>query len=227
MSMLLSPRLRRIADYVPPGATVVDVGTDHAYVPIWLLQEGVSRRAYGTDVKAGPLERARLDAERYDVLDRLTLWLCDGLALCPPEAVDTVILAGMGGETMMGILERSPWALEKRLILQPQTKWPELRRYMAERGLAVLDASLADDAGRIYLIWLVGAGETAGECHVDQALLKKRDPLLKPWLQDRIKRCGKQLRGLELARQPDEAAIAGQRAELEELKRVYQEVLAW
>ena len=81
MSIALSPRLRRIAEYVPPGSTVVDVGTDHAYIPIWLLQEGRSERAYATDIKAGPLSRAEADAERYGVTERLTLLLCDGLAL--------------------------------------------------------------------------------------------------------------------------------------------------
>lgn len=227
MSIQLSPRLRRIAACVPQGSTVVDVGTDHAYIPIWLLQEGVSERAYATDIRPCPLERAREDAARHGVADRLTLWLCDGLALCPPEAVDTVILAGMGGETMRGILERAPWALEKRLVLQPQTKLSELRRWLAEQGLAVLDAALADDAGRIYLIWLVGAGEPDGETAVDAPLLRRRDPLLRPWLADRIKRTGKELHGLESARTPDEAALAARRRELSELNRILREVSAW
>jgi len=227
MSIQLSPRLRRIADYVPRGGTVVDVGTDHAYIPIWLLQEGISAHAYATDIRPGPLERARADAVRHGVAERLTLWLCDGLALCPPEAVDTVILAGMGGETMRGILERAPWAMEKRLILQPQTKLPELRRWLGERGLAVLDAALADDAGRIYLIWLLGAGQPEPEPAVDRVLLRKRDPLLRPWLAERIKRAGKELRGLASAQSPDEAALAARRRELEALNRIYREVSLW
>ena len=227
MSIQLSPRLRRIAAYVPQGSTVVDVGTDHAYIPIWLLQEGLSQRAYATDIRPGPLARAREDAQRHGVADRLSLWLCDGLALCPPEAVDTVILAGMGGETMRGILERAPWAMEKRLILQPQTKLPELRRWLAGQGLAVLDAALADDAGRIYLIWLLGAGEMDGEAAVDAPLLQKHDPLLRPWLAERIERTGKELRGLESARTPDEAALAARRRELSELNRILREGSAW
>ena len=227
MSIALSPRLRRIAEYVPPGSTVVDVGTDHAYIPIWLLQEGRSERAYATDIKAGPLSRAEADAERYGVTERLTLLLCDGLALCPPEAADTVILAGMGGETMMGILERSPWALGKRLILQPQTKWELLRVWLAEHGLAVLDASLAYDTGRIYLIWLVGPGRQDPAETVDHALLDKRDPLLKPWLEDRIKRCRKQLRGLESAREPDHEELEKNRRELSRLEEIYREVVQW
>ena len=227
MSIQLSPRLRRIAAFVPQGSTVVDVGTDHAYLPIWLLQEGLSERAYATDLRPGPLTRAREDARRCGVGERLTLWLCDGLALCPPEDVDTVILAGMGGETMRGILERAPWALEKRLILQPQTKLPELRRWLAARGLAVLDAALADDAGRIYLIWLLGAGEMDPEAAVDAPLLWRRDPLLRPWLAERIKRSGKELHGLEVARTPDAAAIAARRRELSELHRILREGSAW
>ena len=227
MSIHLSPRLQKIANYVLPGGCVVDVGTDHAYVPIWLLQEGICDKAWATDVKSGPLERARADALQCGVAEKLTLLLCDGLALCPPEVVDTVIVAGMGGETIQGILERSPWALEKRLILQAQTKQTELRAWLADQGLTVEDAALCDDAGRIYLIWLLGRGTEPDLGAVDRALLRKRDPLLRPWLEDRIKREMKQLRGLELARSRDETALLAQRRELEELKRLHQEVLTW
>ncbi|MBQ9412855.1 MAG: SAM-dependent methyltransferase [Oscillospiraceae bacterium] len=213
MEMRLSPRLQRIADYVEAGAVAVDVGTDHAYVPIWLLLSGVSERAYATDLRPGPLQNAREDAFRYGVADRLVLRLGDGLAPCAPEECDTVILAGMGGETVAGILERSPWALEKRLILQPQTRQDVLRRWLWEKGVAVQDASLAYDTGRIYLIWLAGRGEGEPETLVDRQLIEKRDPLLLPWLEERIKYTAKLLRGLTQARDPDREAIAARERE--------------
>ena len=102
--MQLSGRLRRIADFIQPGDRIIDVGTDHAYIPIWLLLQDPGATAVATDIRPGPLERARIDAEYYGVADRLRLLLCDGLALCRPEDADTVVLAGMGGETMAGIL---------------------------------------------------------------------------------------------------------------------------
>ena len=227
MSIRLSPRLKALADFVPAGAVPVDVGTDHAYLPVWLLQEGVCERAYATDLRRGPLARAREDAERYGVAERLTLYLCDGLALCPPEAVDTVLLAGMGGETILGILDRSPWALDKRLIIQAQTKLPELRAALSARGLAIQDAALADDAGRLYLVWLVGRGQGDPDTVVDTPLLTRRDPILKPWLAEQIKRASKQLHGLESARAVDVEAVAALRRELEHYRELQREVLKW
>ena len=227
MNLTLSPRLRLVASHVQRGAVAVDVGTDHAYVPIWLLQNGISAHAYASDNKPGPLRRAAADAERCGVGDKLTLWLCDGLALCPPEAVDTVILAGMGGETIIGILSDSPWALERRLILQPQSKIAELRRWLAERGRAVLDADLADDAGRLYLVWLVGPGQADGGAAVDAPLMEKRDALLRPWLEDALKRGRKNLRGMEQAREPDRTAIGALREQLALLEQAREEVLKW
>ena len=78
--MQLSKRLQRIADYVRPGDRIIDVGTDHAYIPIRLLLEDSAATAIATDIRPGPLERARLDAVRYGVVDRLELQQCDGLA---------------------------------------------------------------------------------------------------------------------------------------------------
>lgn len=227
MKLTLSPRLACIAGFVPQGSTAVDVGTDHAYIPIWLLQSGISERAYATDIKPGPLRNAETDAARAGVSDQLTLYLCDGLALCPPEAVDTVLLAGMGGETMMNILDAAPWALEKRLILQPQTKLCELRLWLRDHGLGVLDASLVHDAGRIYLVWLVGKAAMTGVGPVDPPLIEKRDPLLKAYTDEWIKRHLKQIQGLEIAKNGDSLLLARLKAELDELKRINREAAEW
>lgn len=225
--MQLSKRLKCIADYVLPGDRVIDVGTDHAYIPIWLLLNHIIEEATATDIRSGPLERARLDAERYGVSEALRLAQCDGLAACDPDSVDTVIIAGMGGETILGILSAAPWVREKRLILQPQTKQDELRCWLAGQGCAIRDASLCDDTGRIYLVWLVEAGEMPQFCGVDTALLNKRDELLRPYLDDQIKRLRKRLRGVEGAAAPDEEMISALRGRLAELEKIYHEVSTW
>ena len=227
MWIKLSGRLACIAGYVEQRSVPIDVGTDHAYIPIWLLQNGISPRAYASDSKAGPLRNAENDAARAGVLDRLTLYHCDGLALCAPASVDTVILAGMGGETMMGILDAAPWAWEKRLILQPQTKLYEFRRWLRERGLAVLDASLAYDTGRIYLVWLAGRGAMDADGPVDPALIEKRDPLLRPYVEEQIKRLRKRIQGLELARNSGSAELERLRTELETLRNIHEETTTW
>ncbi len=225
--MHLSKRLQRIADYIRPGDRIIDVGTDHAYIPIWLLLKDREAKAIATDIRPGPLERARIDAARYGVSDRLDFIECDGLTQCDPGWADTIIIAGMGGETIAGILEGAPWSRQKRLILQPQTKQNELRDYLADNGFSILDASLAFDNGRLYLIWLVGAGEMPPFRGVDSALLLHRDPLLKPYLEDQIKRLRRIARGVGSASDSDEALAAQLRERLAQLEEIYHEVITW
>ncbi len=225
--MLLSKRLQRIADYIRPGSRIIDVGTDHAYIPIWLLLNQIAVEATATDIRSGPLERARQDAERYGVADRLKLTQCDGLLPFRSDDADTIIIAGMGGETIAGILDASPWALQKRLILQPQTKQDELRTYLGAHACSIADASLVDDTGRIYLIWLVQPGTMPPFSGVDSALLSNRDPLLKPYLDDQIKRFRKRLFGASSAIKPDERLTTDLQTRLSQLESVYHEVIKW
>lgn len=225
MKLSLSERLFRVASYVEQGAVPVDVGTDHAYVPIYLLQNGVSPRAYATDSKPGPLKNAGFDAKKYGVEEKLVLYLCDGLALCDPECLDTVIIAGMGGETMIRILAQTSWALEKRLILQPQSKLRELRRYLASKGLSILDAVLAEDAGKLYEIWLAGKGSMDEDALIEPRLIEKRDPLLKPYLTELIRRQKKQICGLEASHQPDGEVLQHLNRELDTLEHFFQDAL--
>ena len=225
--MQLSNRLKRIADYVRPGDRLIDVGTDHAYIPIWLLQNHIVEAAVATDIRPGPLERARLDAERFGVSDRLTLCQCDGLSLCSPDTVDTIIIAGMGGETIIGILSEAPWTKQKRLILQPQTKQAELRSWLSDNGYAICDAALVYDTGRIYLVWLAEGGKMPPFPGVDNALINNHDRLLKPYLEDQIKRLRKRLRGVTLAAQPNEALAMTLKNELSQLETIYDEVSKW
>ena len=227
MKIKLSPRLQRIADYVLPGSTVIDVGTDHAYIPIWLLQNGISASAYATDIRTGPLQRAAKDAEDAGVSNRLTLLLCDGLSECPPDAVDTVIIAGMGGETMMGILSAAPWVLQKHLILQPQTKYFELRAFLAENCYAIRDASLVYDTGRIYRVWQIEAGENTEKGWVEAPLVEKKDPLLRPYLEDMVKRLRKQIQGQERAVNSDAALLTALHGELDEYLQLLEEAKTW
>jgi len=227
MKLNLSPRLQRIADYVRPGDTVIDVGTDHGYIPIWLLQNGISARAVATDLKSGPLANAAKDAEKHGVSERLTLLLCDGLATCTPDMGNTIIIAGMGGETIMGILAAAQWSIQKRLIFQPQTKLPELREWLRTHGYAIRDAALSYDAGRIYLVWLVEAGEMAKCPTVDPPLLEKRDPLLRPYAEDHIKHLRKQIQGMSGSARVEQSQVDALKAELNDYLDILKEAENW
>jgi len=225
--MQLSGRLRCIAGYIYPGERVIDVGTDHAYLPIWLLKNHVTDYCIATDLRAGPLERALADAKYFGVEDQLKLIQCDGLAGCEANEADTIVIAGMGGETMMGILAAAPWTKHKRLILQPQTKQSLLRCWLSENGYAIVDAALASDSGRIYIIWLVTEGHMQSRCCVEEALIEHRDPLLRPYLDERIKRQRKMLRGASLSNNPDTATIAEWREDLKTMESIRREAESW
>ena len=105
----LSPRLQSVAGLVPEGARLADVGTDHAYLPAWLILRGIIPGAIATDLRKGPLERARATAERYGLTDVMDFRLCNGLAGVSPDETDAVAIAGMGGETIAEILSAAPW----------------------------------------------------------------------------------------------------------------------
>ena len=153
----LSPRLQMVADFVPPCACAADIGTDHGYLPIWLLQNGVIRSAIAADIHAGPLANARQSAADYDLEEHFRFVLADGLRFPDAQAADVVTIAGVGGETICAILAAAPWLRQgKQLVLQPQSKVPEeIRRQTRARAgmthakqipateLAALDARLS------------------------------------------------------------------------------------
>ena len=132
----LQPRLQCLADLVPQGARLVDVGTDHGYLPVWLLQHGRMESAIASDINTLPLDHARATAAEYGVTACIDFRLCPGLAKIGSEECDTVAIAGMGGETIIGILKAAPWTRDgtHTLILQPQTKVDLLRRWLCESG---------------------------------------------------------------------------------------------
>ena len=123
----LTPRLQLLADWVRPGAKLADVGTDHAYLPVWLLLHHRVEHAIASDLRQGPLERARQTGRAWQVHD-LDLRLGDGLSGISPDEADTVVIAGMGGEHIAAILAAAPWTRDgcHTMLLQPMTRAQEL-----------------------------------------------------------------------------------------------------
>lgn len=222
MKICLSPRLREAAAFVSPGSVAVDVGADHAYLPIWLLQNGVCPHVYATENRPAPFHHAAMNARRFGVSDKLTLYQCDGLTQCPPAAVNTVMLCGMGGETILRILQNSPWALTKSLILQPQSKREVLLHWLEAQGVRLVDATLAQDRGHFYEVWLYARGK--GFPTPEARLLEKRDPLLRPWLEARLCRLNRQLAGLASAKTSRAAAWETAALERENLLAIWTKI---
>ena len=193
----LQPRLQMLADLVPPGAALADVGTDHGYLPVYLLQKGAIKRAIASDIGVEPLDHARRTAEEYGAA--LELRLCDGLAGIAPYEADTVVIAGMGGESIIAILSAAPWTKNDcRLILQPMTRQELLRRWLSENGYRFTAERLVADKGTIYPILCVegGAQPPLSEVETYSGLLLADDPLYGEYLIRQMARLKKAADGM-------------------------------
>jgi len=139
------------------GTALVDVGTDHAYLPIWLAKQGLIRCAVAVDIRPGPLDRARANIERYGVSDLVSVRLSDGLESLLPHEAEDIVIAGMGGLMMIHILEQTPWLRQshRRLILQPMTKAEQLRCYLSQNGFFVEQEQAAEEDGHVYTVMQV------------------------------------------------------------------------
>lgn len=158
---MLTKRLAACAALVTPGGVVCDVGTDHAYLSAELLRRGQCTRAVATDIHAGPLEAAKRTLTEAGVLEQAELFLCDGLAQVQPEGITDVVIAGMGGETIIHILEDCPWRRQVHLILQPMTKIPDLRRWLAEQGFSWTEQAV-QEGEKFYVVLSVFHSGTPG-----------------------------------------------------------------
>ena len=220
----LQPRLQCIASLVQKGAHLADVGTDHGYLPVYLLQEGTIERAIASDINALPLDHARATAGEYGVTEKIDFRLCPGLAFIRADECDTVAIAGMGGETILGILEAAAWTRDgaHTLILQPQTKVDLLRRWLCESGYRFLEEKLVRDKEQLYVVFRVraGMGQELSEADALTGLLLRSDPLYGEYLSQHLIKLNRARDGLAVSSLADkEARIAHLENLIEEIER--------
>ena len=210
-----------------PGSRVADVGADHGYLGIYLLQQGIASHVTASDLRRQPLQHARDNAAKFGVADRMTFCCANGLSAVAPGSVDTVVCAGMGADCMICILRAAPWIQSCRLILQPQTSGQDLRRYLRSEGFSILRETLAMDGNFLYTILEAGyTGETAaltpGAQFVSPQLLADGSPLLPRYLSRLRSSMGRTLAGLENGRYPEKQRYyAAALQEIEELSKQY------
>ena len=156
----MDKRLLSIASHVKNGRGVVDVGTDHGFLPIYLALNGYKGNIFATDINSEPLLTGIENAKEAGLADKIEFILCDGLEKCPYTKIDTLIIAGMGGDTMCGILDRAEWLYQwpYKLILQPMTKAEILRYWLSNNGFEIKTEELVEDAGNLYQIMTAAAG---------------------------------------------------------------------
>jgi tRNA (adenine22-N1)-methyltransferase len=228
--MKLTPRLQAIAELIPPGSVVADIGTDHGYLPVYLLQEQVSHRAVAADVNRAPLEQARETVAAFNCLQKIDLRLGDGLhVLREEDAIDTVVIAGLGGRSIASILTDGYHKIKdiKQLILQPMNEAGYLRVFLAENGYALVNETLVIEGRRLYEIIQAKPGKEQEtdplRLSLGPRLLEKRPPLLPVLLREKMRKLRIIRNSLQRAQKGD---MTGKIREIERELHYLEEVLA-
>ena len=192
MKIPLSDRLLACCRFVNKGDRVADIGCDHGYLGIYLLTQGIASSVIESDVAEGPLQSAMRNAVKFGTKNKMTFFLSDG-AKDIPRDFDTMVCAGMGADTIMSIVHNSAeWLKDPRyrLILQCQSKRPELRQWLYDEGFRINRETLAKDGKFVYTIMEVvydpGHGITPAETYISKQLLEDNHPLLSEYF-ERVK----------------------------------------
>lgn len=153
MIVNLTPRLYAVASLVRGGGIVADIGTDHGYLPVYLLQSGKVKGAVAADVRKMPLQNAAKSAERYGLTEKISLRLSDGLKEFSETDADEYIFAGMGGTLIAQKLAETPWIKNRNLhfVFQPQSRAEDLRRFLFENGFETEREVAVSEGRRVYI----------------------------------------------------------------------------
>lgn len=154
MNIKLDERLSTCAEFIRENSVLADVGTDHAYLPAFLLKQGKIRFALCCDINEKPLNSAKTTVTEYGVADSVELRLCDGLSGVKKDEFSDLVIAGMGGEMIIKILSCCPYIKDEKynLILQPMTKAYDLRRFLCENGFLIKNEKAAESNNKIYTV---------------------------------------------------------------------------
>ena len=186
--MELSKRLYAVAGLVTEGASVADIGTDHGYVPIYLVKNKIASKVIAMDINKGPLERARMHIIGHGLKGQIETRLSDGLKQIVPGEVDGMIAAGMGGALVIKILEDSKEVVDalQFAVLQPQSEIAKVRKYLNKNGLVIVDEDMVEEDGKFYPMMKVVHGEPEKyeeyEYIYGKKLLEKQHPVLQKFL---------------------------------------------
>ena len=197
--MELSKRLKRIAEHVDKCESVADIGTDHGYIPIYLVKEGICKKAIASDINKGPIEKAKVNVAFEGVSDKVKCLLGPGLNPLKVGEVNGVILAGMGGNLTRDILLADMDKVKKYdfIILQPAQNPEVLREFLYKNDYEIIDEDLIKDEGRFYELFKVKYNENSEklvfedelEYEVSPLLREKGHPLFKEFIEKKISRC--------------------------------------
>jgi len=204
--MELKGRLQLIAKKVSDCDIVCDIGTDHAYIPIYLFLKGKCKRAIAADIKKGPIEAATNNIKGYGLENFIETRVGDGLAPIKEDEVDIIVIAGMGGILIKEILEidLNKAKKAKKIILQPMNAFEILREWLYRNGFEISDEELESEGNKIYNVIVV---RWTGNCsekndlyyNIGKKLIENKDPLLERFLLKKIKDLNSAIKEMEKA----------------------------
>lgn len=186
--MELSKRLQAVANLVGNVSTLADVGTDHGYIPIHMIQKGKCTSAIAMDVNQGPLQRAKNHIEEQGLSLAVKARLSDGVKNLSEGEVECVVIAGMGGALTVKILEQGENVFRslKEFILQPQSEIWKVREYLCINGYSIVDEDMVLEDGKFYPMMRVISGQAPAynkiELKYGKILLQKKHPVLREFL---------------------------------------------
>jgi tRNA (adenine22-N1)-methyltransferase len=227
--MNIRPRLRAISDLVPPSRNMADIGTDHGYLPLYLVHWGRVASAIATDISAGSLKKASTLIEQNNLNHVIETRLGNGLSALSAGEVDTIVIAGMGGVLISDILQQGENVARSAstLILQPMIGQEELRRWLVQNKYRIQNEDLVKESNRIYeIIVAVPDAEVKGYDNdiyyeIGYSWIINKHPLLKEWLEKKINSLKVHIQGLEKSKTN---TVAERFVEAKEKLRLYEEV---
>ncbi|MDD4725559.1 MAG: class I SAM-dependent methyltransferase [Tissierellia bacterium] len=228
MNIKLSDRLLAILRFVPNNSIVADVGTDHGHIPMYLIENNISKGVIASDISQGSLDKTIDYIKELDLSDRIIPRLGDGLEIIKPFEVDTVIIAGMGGLLIRDILSKDIQLTSSitNFILQPMVASKELREYLYNNNFKLVDEDLVLEDSKYYEIIYAKIGKDVVEKEIyydiGKKLVEKKHPLLKDFIEYKI---NKQSSILEELKGIDSQKGKIRLEEIEELMSEYKEVL--
>lgn len=190
--MQIGSRLETIGRLVTAGSVVADIGTDHAYLPVWLIEQGCIQKAIAGDIAQGPCQAARSTIAQHGLQQQVEVRMGSGLSVVQPGEASCITIAGMGASTMIAILEADMSVAEaaEALILQPMAGAASLRKWLCTHGWELVDEELVDDAPHFYEIMAARRGVSRAyseaEYAVGPVLLAKQHALLTKQLERQL-----------------------------------------
>lgn len=202
----LSPRLKTLYDLTPECNCFADIGTDHAYIPVYLCKNNKCKTAVASDIVKGPLERAKATIKKHNMESRISVRLGGGVSTLKKDEADVVLVAGMGGLIIADILKDGIDILKsvKNIILQPMTAVSDLREYLYNNNWKIEKEYLVKDNGKLYNIMTVSYTEensdyTDTDIYIGRYLIDNKPELFKEYLDRKILKLNKKIKGLSLS----------------------------